>query len=208
MTEFLFGGPEEARATLILAHGAGASMRSPFMNDIVRFLAKRQVRTARFDFPYMTKRRDLGKRRPPDRMPNLLESYIDVVKELRANRGNGKIVIGGKSMGGRVASMVADEVAAAGLVCLGYPFHATGKPDKLRTDHLESLRTPALILQGDRDPMGRRREVEGYQLSGAIEIAFIEDGDHDLKPRVKSGRTHEENMGEAADRIAAFLKGL
>lgn len=208
MTEFLYSGPKDAAVTIVLAHGAGAPMQSTFMNQITALLAKRKIRTARFEFPYMIKRREMGKRRPPDRMPDLLETYIAVVGELAEERPRGTILIGGKSMGGRVASMVADEVGAAGLVCLGYPFHAPGKPDKLRTDHLEVLKTPALILQGDRDPMGRRREVEGYRLSPAIEIAFIEDGDHDLKPRVKSGRAHEQNLNEAADRIAAFADGL
>lgn len=204
MTDFLFNGPKTSEQTVVLAHGAGAPMDSDFMNVIAAGLADQGLRVARFEFLYMIKRRDDGKRRPPDRAPVLLQSYLDVAAEL----GPENLIIGGKSMGGRIASMVADEAGVAGLVCLGYPFHPPGKPDKLRTEHLAGLKTPALILQGERDPFGKREEVAGYTLSKSIDVAFLPDGDHDLKPRKASGRTRAENRAEAVDRIADFVSRL
>ncbi len=117
-------------------------------------------------------------------------------------------MIGGKSMGGRIASMVADEVGARGLVCLGYPFHPPGRPVGLRTKHLEELRTPALIIQGTRDQFGQRDEVAGYKLSPRIRIVWIEDGDHSLKPRARSGRTEAQNLAEAIVAVSEFVRGL
>ena len=99
-------------------------------------------------------------------------------------------------------------MGAAGLICVGYPFHPPGKPDKLRTEHLETLMTPALILQGERDPFGRREEVGGYALSKSIEVEFLPDGDHDLKPRKASGRTRAANWAEAVDRMAEFVANV
>lgn len=204
MTDFLFTGPDNAGITVALAHGAGAPMDSDFMEAVAAGLAAAGVRVARFEFPYMAKRREDGKKRPPDRAPVLLETYLSVAAEL----GPERLVVAGKSMGGRIASMIADEAGVAGLVCLGYPFHPPGKPDRLRTEHLETLKTRALILQGERDPFGRREEVEAYRLSKAIEVAFLPDGDHDLKPRKASGRTREENWAEAVERAAVFIGRL
>jgi predicted alpha/beta-hydrolase family hydrolase len=113
-----------------------------------------------------------------------MPEYVAAVEALGAGA---PLVVGGKSMGGRVASMVSDQLLAAGkivgLLCLGYPFHPPGRPEQLRTAHLEALRTPALICQGTRDPFGTREEVAGYALSEQIELFWVEDGDHDLKPR-------------------------
>ncbi len=118
----------------------------------------------------------------------------------------GSPVIGGKSFGGRVASMVADALGVSGLVCLGYPFHPPEKPDQLRTVHLEHLGTPALICQGTRDPFGTAEQVAGYELSPSIELLWLDDGDHDLRPRKAiSGRTYRQNLTEASDAIAAFV---
>ena len=108
-------------------------------------------------------------------------------------------------MGGRIASMIADAQGVRGLVCLGYPFHPPGKPDRLRVAHLADLRTPTLIVQGTRDTLGRRDEVEGYDLSPAIRVVFLEDGDHSFKPRVRSGRTEAQNLDAAIVALAAFL---
>jgi len=152
----------------------------------------------------MTKRRDDGKRRPPDRAPVLLETYLQVAADL----GPDNLIIGGKSMGGRIASMIADEAGVAGLICLGYPFHPQAKPEKLRTEHLEDLKTPALILQGERDSFGGQDEVVGYKLSKVIEVSFLPDGDHDLKPRKRSGRTREKNWSDAISRMVRFVAAL
>jgi uncharacterized protein len=203
-TALLTDGPADAPATIVLAHGAGAPMDSPFMNRIARGLAERGLRVARFEFPYMAARRE-GRRKPPDPPKTLVDAWRAVVAELG---GGGRLLIGGKSLGGRIASMVADEVGARGLVCLGYPFHPPGKAEKLRVAHLEALRTPALILQGTRDSLGDRDEVSGYALSPAIRIVWLEDGDHSFKPRAKSGRTEAQNLAEAIDAIAGFAAAL
>jgi predicted alpha/beta-hydrolase family hydrolase len=204
MTDFLFNGPDSSTYTLVLAHGAGAHMDSDFLEAMAAGLADKGLRVARFEFPYMLKRREDGKRRPPDRAPVLIETYLQVAAEL----GPENLIIGGKSMGGRIASMIADEAGVAGLVCLGYPFHPPGKPDKLRTEHLETLQTPALVLQGERDPFGKREEVEGYTLAPSIRVEYLPDGDHDLKPRKVSGLTREDNWLAAIEAIHAFSAGL
>jgi uncharacterized protein len=205
-TDFLFDGPEKAPLTVVLAHGAGAPMNTPFLNTVARGLAADGYRVARFEFPYMRARRDTGRKGgAPDREPILRNSWKAVVAELN---GGERLVIGGKSMGGRIASMVADEVGARGLVCLGYPFHPPGRPEKLRTAHLETLSTPALIVQGTRDAFGTKEDVAGYRLSPAIRIAWLEDGDHSWKPRASSGRTEAQNMAEALTAIRGFLAAL
>jgi predicted alpha/beta-hydrolase family hydrolase len=201
----LFDGPAEARDVLVLAHGAGAAMDSDYMNRIASGVAEADIRVARFEFPYMKKRREDGVRRGPDRAPVLQAAWREAMDELGGPRG---LVIGGKSMGGRIASLVADDASVRGLVCLGYPFHPPGRPEQLRTAHLEKLVTPTLILQGTRDPFGGPREVEAYALSDLIEVAWIEDGDHDHKPRKKSGRSHEQNLSEVIESVAAFVKAL
>lgn len=178
-TDFLCDGPEDASATLILAHGAGAPMDNPFMTFMARQIAAAGIRVLRFEFPYMARRRTEGKNRAPDREPVLLETWRTAFEEA----GPGTRFIGGKSMGGRMASMVADELDAAGLVCLGYPFHPPGNPAKTRTAHLESLRTPTLIVQGTSDPFGTREDVAGYSLSPSITVHWIEGGNHDLVAR-------------------------
>jgi uncharacterized protein len=148
MAQLLVNGPASAKSTLVLAHGAGASMDSPFMTIIAEGVAASGVRVVRFEFPYMGRRRLSGKGGAPDPERVLMQAWRNMIGELG---GGQKLVIGGKSLGGRIASMIADETEVRGLVCLGYPFHSPGKPDRARTGHLESLRTPALILQGTRD---------------------------------------------------------
>ena len=198
-------GARDARVTLALAHGAGAPMDHPFMNTIAEAVAGKDVRVVRFEFPYMAARRTGGKNRAPDREPVLMQTWRDVIAKLGTP---GRIVIGGKSMGGRIASMVADEVSAAGLICLGYPFHPPGAPTRLRIAHLEKLQTPALILQGTRDSFGLPEEVAKYKLSPKIRIVWIEDGDHSFKPRARSGRTYKQNMAEAIAQMKAFIASL
>jgi|ERR1700693_232788 len=202
---FLFDGREDAPVTLVLAHGAGAPMNSPFLNVVARGVAEGGVRVARFEFPYMRARRHGGPRGAPDHGPLLEEAWREVIGHLG---GGERLVIGGKSLGGRIASMVADRAGVRGLVCLGYPFHPPGKPERLRTKHLEDLRTPALIVQGTRDTLGSREDVAGYRLSPSIRIAWIEDGDHSFKPRASSGRTEARNLSEAITCVRDFLAGF
>ncbi|MEQ8507184.1 MAG: alpha/beta fold hydrolase [Rhodospirillales bacterium] len=209
MTEIIFTSAKSAPLTVALAHGAGAPMDSPFMEAFAEGLAARGLRCARFEFPYMAQRRDDGKKRPPNPARVLLATWREVIDEI----GRGKLVIGGKSMGGRMASMVAAElesegVPVRGVACLGYPFHPPGKPEKLRTEHLETLKTPTLICQGTRDPFGTREEVPAYPLSKKIKLHWLEDGDHGFKPRKASGRTEQQNWDDALDAIKAFCGKL
>jgi uncharacterized protein len=204
MIETLSNGLAGATDTLVLAHGAGASMDSPFMEAMAEGISAAGVRVVRFEFPYMAGRRS-GKRRPPDREPVLLQTWRDVAAQLG---GGGRLVIGGKSMGGRMASMVADELGARGLVCLGYPFHAPGRPQMPRIGHLQQLRTPAIILQGTRDSFGKPGEIESYGLPASVRFHWLEDGDHDFKPRAASGRTQRQNRDEAIAAVVDFIQSL
>ncbi len=204
--DFLFDGPKDASTTILLAHGAGAPMDSPAMNAITAELAEAGFRVARFEFGYMASRRTEAGRKPPPRAETLIGEYKSAVEKLGAK---GPLVIGGKSMGGRVASMLVDELFAtgkvAGLLCLGYPFHPPGKPEQLRTKHLAGLKAPALICQGTRDVFGSREEVTGYELSKQIEILWLEDGDHDLKPRKAiSGFTAADHLKMIAEGVKAW----
>ncbi|MBL6942678.1 MAG: alpha/beta fold hydrolase [Rhodospirillales bacterium] len=202
--ELLFNGPEKANTTIAIAHGAGAPMDTPFMDSFAAGLASHGYRVVRFEFPYMAERRLDDKKRPPNPARVLLETWNAVIAEL----GPENLVIGGKSMGGRMASMIADQARVKGLVCLGYPFHPPGKPDKLRIEHLQGSTTPALILQGERDSLGNRQDVAGYPLSPAIRLHWLEDGDHGFKPRKKSGRSEQQNWDQAITAFADFVRAL
>jgi predicted alpha/beta-hydrolase family hydrolase len=202
--EFLFDGPTYAAKTIALAHGAGAAMDSPFMEFFAKRLGKHGFRVARFEFPYMAAKRATGQGKPPDREPVLRETWLKVVRKLSRDG----LAIGGKSMGGRIASLIADDVEVAGLVCLGYPFHPTGKPDKLRVDHLRTINTPTLIVQGERDPFGSREEVASYKLPSSVRVAWLKDGDHNFRPRKSSGSTEQQNGEVALGEIVSFLEAL
>ncbi len=207
--EFLFDGPPGAALTVALAHGAGSPMDSEFMAVFAAGLAERGLRVARFEFPYMADRRRTGGRRPPDRAPVLVQCWRAVIERL----GRENLVIGGKSLGGRMATMVAQELEdegapVRGLVCLGYPFHAPGRRQIPRIDHLMALKTPALFLQGTRDPFGGPDTVSGYGLAPAIRVHWLADGDHGFRPRQRSGRTERQNLEEAIAAIVDFVGGL
>jgi len=178
-------------------------MDSPFMNDMASKVAAAGFEVIRFEFEYMAKRREDGQRRGPDRAPKLIARFKEVLGLVGPAA---EVVIGGKSMGGRIASMIADDVGAAGVVCLGYPFHPPGKPERLRTAHLETLKTPTLIVQGTRDRFGTEEEVATYSLSPSIELVWMEDGDHSFKPRKKSGRTLEQNLEAAANAVIDLIR--
>jgi predicted alpha/beta-hydrolase family hydrolase len=186
--EFLIDGDDDSKRTFIFAHGAGGPMRNAWMTSVARGLADHGIRVVRFEFPYMA-----AKRKAPDREPVLLESWREAI---RAQHGR-VIFIGGKSMGGRIASMIADEMNARGLVCFGYPFHPMGKPERTRTEHLAALATPTLILQGTRDPFGTPTDVARYQLSPSIDVNWLEGGDHTVKG---------ENLVQAVALASEFIK--
>jgi hypothetical protein len=205
---FLFDGPKSAAVTVLLAHGAGAPMDSASMASIALALSAAGLRVARFEFGYMAARRTGSAKRPPPRADALLAEYTAALDALDLA---GPVIIGGKSMGGRVASMIADPLHAAGriagLLCIGYPFHPIGKPEQLRIAHLAGMRTPTLIVQGTRDPFGSRQEVATYPRSDAIEILWLEDGDHDLKPRKSvSGFTAADHLQAMSEGVAAWTK--
>ena len=197
--------PITPAATLILAHGAGAPMDSVWMNEMAERLAARGVSVLRFEFAYMAQRRLDGGKRPPNQQIKLLECWSEVYEEVRRHVA-GPLAIGGKSMGGRMASLLADALHADGLVCLGYPFYAVGKPEKPRVAHLADINTPTLIVQGERDALGNRETVEAYTLSPRIDVMWLVAGDHDLKPLKASGFTHEQHLDAAADHIASWLR--
>jgi len=199
--ELLIHGPNNAKRTIALTHGAGSPMDTPFMEFFAKGLGEKGIRVVRFEFPYMASKRETGKGKPPDREPVLRVTWMKVIEKLGAKG----LVIGGKSMGGRIASLVADEAGVAGLVCLGYPFHPVGKPDQLRVEHLRTIKTPTLILQGERDTFGNRDEVNGYKLSKAVKVKWLGDGDHSFRPRKSSGRTEEGNWTESIEEIEKFL---
>jgi uncharacterized protein len=198
-------GPEDARDTFLFAHGAGAPMDSAFMARVARGLASRGIRVVRFEFPYMARRREGGSKGAPDREPVLRARWLEMVERFG---GGPRVAVGGKSMGGRIASMIADEARVRALVCFGYPFHPPGDREKLRTKHLEALATPALILQGTRDPFGTRDDVAGYRLSPSIRVEWLEGGDHSFKPPASSGATEAGHVGHAIDAAAEFLAAL
>jgi uncharacterized protein len=207
---FLFDGPEQAKQTMLLAHGAGAPMDSVSLTARAKALAGSGFRVARFEFGYMAGRRTGAGRKPPPRAEKLNPEYIAAVGALGAK---GPLIIGGKSMGGRVASMIADNLLASGrisgLLCLGYPFHPPDKSEQLRTNHLIDLKTPTLIVQGTHDPFGTREEVSAYALSPAIEILWLEDGDHDLKPRKSiSGFSSTDHLKTMAAAVSAWAERI
>lgn len=203
----LIDGPAQARARFLFAHGAGAPMDTPFMTSIAEGLAASGLRVIRFEFPYMARRRDDGKRRGPDRMPVLLESWRAVLAGLEPSAT--PTLVGGKSMGGRAAASLAAEPDGAELadavVCLGYPFHPPGKPERTRLEPLRGARLPTLIVQGERDRFGTSEDVESYALGRPVEVVWIPDGDHSFVPRKASGQTEAENISRAVRHITGFV---
>lgn len=207
---FLLDGPDNAPFTILLAHGAGAPMDSLSMTAIMAALVHEGFRVARFEFDYMSARRTGPLRQPPPKAEKLIPQYLEAIELLGSDR---PLIIGGKSMGGRIASMIADQRYKAGeiqgLLCLGYPFHPPARPDQLRTAHLETLVTPALICQGKRDVFGTESEVATYLLSKSIEFCWLEDGDHDFKPRKKlTGFSLEDHLATVAKRTKAWSETL
>lgn len=199
-------------AHLLFAHGAGAPMTSPFLDLVTQLFCARGLTVTRFEFAYMAARREGGRKRPPPRAELLVDEYVAAVSRLRREGIERPLLIGGKSLGGRVATMCAGELFAAGAIAgvavLGYPFHPPGKPEQPRVAHLLALSAPVLIVQGERDPFGSRAEVQGYALPRNIQLVYAQDGDHDLGPRGGQGVTRRQNLDAAAEAIAAFAAQL
>lgn len=201
MSQWIVEGPESG-PLFIFAHGAGAGMEHDFMAAVAKGLVEQGIRVVRFNFPYMIKRAEDGKKRPPDRAPKLLEAYEEVIAHFTSQ----PIVIGGKSMGGRMSSLLAENELVAGIACLGFPFHPPGKPEKFKGDHLANIEKPTLILQGERDTFGKREEFDDFVLSSQVKVSFLPDGDHSFKPRKSSGHTEAGNIELAVEQLAAFIK--
>ncbi|WP_318517768.1 alpha/beta family hydrolase [Photobacterium leiognathi] len=215
-SEYMINEPQSgtAIATFLFAHGAGAGMDHSFMTAVAEGLAKHDIRVVRFNFPYMVKRGEDGKKRPPDRQPKLL---LDFQRHIE-NFADNALVIGGKSMGGRMASLMVTDIAAEspdvencatkvnGVACLGFPFHPPGKPENFRGDHLKTISTPTLILQGERDTFGTKAEMAEWTFSPQVDIAFLPDGDHSFKPRKASGYTEAQNIETTVVQLARFIK--
>ena len=201
----LIDGPQSAPATFILAHGAGAGMETPFMDAFATGLAEADFRVIRFEFPYMQQVRATGKRRPPDTAAKLMDHFQTVLHQVsQTTTARRRTIIGGKSMGARIASLIADDAEIGGLVALGFPFQAPGKPNPERIVHLADLRTPSLFLQGTRDPFGTLDQVQNFKLSKLIQIHWLEDGNHDLAPRKSSQRTTEQNWEAGIRALVKF----
>lgn len=199
--DFLTNGSEDATTTFLFTHGAGAPMDSPFMSDVAAALAHAGILVKRFEFPYMRARRK-GQRKGPDRQAVLLETWRKAVASVDDER---HVYIGGKSLGGRMASMVAQECDVTGVICFGYPFHPPGRPEKLRTEHMKDISIPVLILQGERDPFGSPQEVADYELSHHVRTEWIPDGDHSFVPRKRSGIDLADNIALAIRFCLEFM---
>ncbi|TYC62846.1 alpha/beta hydrolase [Marinobacter sp. BW6] len=202
------GYESHPEVVLILAHGAGAPADSPFMEALSEALEREGIGTIRFEFPYMQKRRADGKKRPPDREPVLLEYFSRVVDEVRTEVGDSsKVLVGGKSMGGRMASILASRRDGIdGVVCFGYPFHPPGKPDRWRTAHFHDLNCPMLVLQGTRDPFGKPAEMAGHEKElDAIRLHWLEGGNHDFQPLKSQSQTQNELIAAASLETRTFL---
>ncbi len=189
---------------LILAHGAGTDMHNPFLSFVQVALATRGILTVKFNFPY----REAG-RKAPDTAQRLVQTWRAVIERVRAEAAPGALFLGGKSMGGRIASMVAaDGEPAAGLVLLGYPLQPAGRPEVLRSEHLARISCPMLFVQGSRDRLCDltllRAVLAG--LSAPSTVYVIEEGDHSFKVPKRSGKTEQQVWDEIVAAVVSWLK--
>jgi hypothetical protein len=205
------GGTARLSATLILGHGAGAGQASPFMVKAATGLSARGITVATFDFPYIQARR-----RVPDTNATLEATWRAVVSALveRGAPGGDRLFIGGKSMGGRIASQVAAlpeqlPVAIEGLVFLGYPLHPPGRVEQRRDAHLPDIASPMLFVQGERDAFGNAEEMRALvtRLPRA-ELFIVEGADHSLAIRKATPGNHEAILAAVLDHVAAWMSGV
>ncbi|WP_282114023.1 alpha/beta family hydrolase [Pseudoalteromonas arctica] len=205
MIEWFKSTAQPAIAQFIFAHGAGAGSDSDFMQHMAKLISEQGVDVGLFDFEYMQIAKQTNKRRPPERAPKLLTYYEQVLDQAQPDL---PLFIGGKSMGGRMASMLAcsTEQRLSGVIAFGYPFHPPGKPEKLRTDHFADIVCPFLVLQGERDTFGTREELLTMEMPKQPLLTWLTDGDHSLKPRKKSGVTELQNRETAALSAVEFIK--
>ena len=196
---------------MLLAHGAGADMHAKALTTVADALADAKVPSLRFNFPYMA-----AGRRGPDRPPVLAAAVREAAGDLaRATKVPlDRIVLGGRSMGGRIGSLVAadadDPFPALGLVLLGYPLHPPGKPETLRVEHFPRIRVPCLFVSGTRDAFGTPDELQRHakQIKGPVEWHWIETADHGFKPLKSSGLTVDAALDAAAMAVVSFVHAL
>lgn len=216
VTALLYHAEKKNRAgvTVVLGHGAGASQTSGFMRMFAKGLAARGLDVMTFNFVYMEQGRSV-----PDQKHKLESCFQAVIETARKHKKlkNNRVVIGGKSMGGRIGSQVmageereafAEDVV--GLVFLGYPLHPPGQSTKLRVEHLEHIRKPMLFVQGTRDALGSPDEIKPYvkNLRPAVQIHEIEGGDHSFKAPKKFGMPQEQIFETAMDEIDRWVRSL
>jgi predicted alpha/beta-hydrolase family hydrolase len=209
--EFLVNSPRKnPKGIFLLAHGAGKGAASPFLETIAQGAINSDVRVVRFNFPYMEGMLRTGKKKSPNSGEVLRKCFSDVVSHCieREQVPSKYIIVGGKSMGARAASMIADEHQVGGVVCLSYPFHPPRKPEPLRITHLQTIQTPTLICQGEKDPNGGREEVQQFSLSKSVQFHWLADGDNNFKPPETSDRSQQENMADATEAINRFIDDL
>ena len=200
----LVDGEDNTKVTVLLAHGAGAGMDHEFMDDIAKQLSKHDIRVIRFNFPYMVKRAEDGKKRPPDRAPKLLADFEKKIVQYRQDSEH--LFLAGKSMGGRMASHLVEHEAVTAVMCLGFPFHPPAKPENYKGEHLANVDKPILILQGERDTFGTKEECASFIFSESVKVDFIPDGDHSFKPRVRSGYTENANRALVVKKMVEFIQ--
>ena len=209
--EFLVNSPRKnPKGIFLLAHGAGKGAASPFLETIAQGTVNSDVRVVRFNFPYMEGMLRTGKRQSPNSGEVLRKCFSDVISHcIEIEQVPAKhIIVGGKSMGARAASMIADKHQVGGVVCLSYPFHPPRKPEPLRITHLQTIKTPTLICQGERDPNGSREEVQQFSLSKSVQFHWLADGDINFKPHKSSDRSQQQNMNDATQAINRFIDDL
>ncbi|PFG09122.1 MULTISPECIES: alpha/beta family hydrolase [unclassified Marinobacter] len=212
------------KIAMVIAHGAGAPADSDYMEQLIMALDDVGISSVRFEFPYMQERRADGRKRPPDRQPGLLDSFALALKRAKDELPPDCFVMaGGKSMGGRMASLLAQSANIGkssdpgfnsnlfksnpidGVVCYGYPFHPPGKLDRWRTEHLADITCPLLIVQGTRDPFGKPAELETQSAALAnCELRWLEGGNHDFQPLARQPETQNDLIRQAAQLTRQF----
>jgi predicted alpha/beta-hydrolase family hydrolase len=208
LTDFAFQGPKRgADRAVLLAHGAGADMHAATLTAFTDALADAKVPSLRFNFPYKARGA-----RAPDRAPVLEAAVREAAAALvqRTKLPPERLVLGGRSMGGRICSMVAADDGALGLVLLGYPLHPPGRATQLRVEHFARLHVPTLFVSGTRDAFGTPAELKRHakKLKGPVAFHWIETGDHGFKPLKSSGLTVDAVLAEAAAAVVEFVKSL
>lgn len=205
----LSDGPEDGPIVL-LAHGAGIPMNAPFMTHFAKGLADQGFRAVRFEFAFMRQMRETGQRVPPGAPQEMMREMAAIVNHLG---GPENVIIGGKSLGGRVAMGLAAGMAKAGrpvkgLFCLGFPFHPPEQPENIQAAIFDNISQPVLLLQGSADPLGSRQEVEAHGMPEHVSLHWLEDGDHDFGTGDGSTRTKQQNWDEAAAALVEYCKSV